>query len=272
LFWFPALVLYGQSPATNFFVKGRVVDSTGKAIPYVNIGIKEKNIGTVSDITGNFEIKITSSYLTEKLEISSIGYQHQVLALQQLASADSNKLIEIRLAATYQQLQDVVITPKELRVKVLGNTTKSKFLSGGFSSSDLGAEAGTHIKIKRPSHLEKVDFHISYNKLDSIKVRLNIYAMKNKELGENILPENVIINLGNKQTGNIEIDLSKYNLVAKDDILVALELVEVKGDAKSSVFVSSSILGTPTYYRETSQAKWKIYKGLSIGINITVKY
>lgn len=262
---------FSQADTGNFFIRGRIIDFENKPIPYANIGVKEKDIGTVSNASGDFELKIPKKYRSEKLEISSIGYQSQILSMQELTSTENNKYIEIKLATIYQQLQDVVIIPKEFRTRVLGNTTTSKFLSGGFSSNDMGAEAGTRIKIKKPSYLKKVNFNLSYNKLDSIKVRLNIYAMHNGKPGENILPENIFININNKQTGNITIDLSKYDLLVKDDILIALQMIEAKGDVMASIFISSSLLGSPTYYREASQATWREYKSLSIGINVTVE-
>jgi len=264
--------LYSQSDSNHILIRGKIIDSNGKPIAYANIGIPAKDIGTVSDISGNFEIKIPKEFLSEKLEISSIGYQSRNYTIQELVNSDSNQMTEIKLEILYQSLQDIVIVPNQMRTKVLGNTTRSTFMSGGFSSNDLGGEAGTRIKIKKEVYLQKVDFHISFNKLDSIKLRLNIYAMHNGEPGENILPENIIVQLLNKQTGNIEIDLSKYKIRVHDDILVAFEFIEGKGNVKSGVFVSASLLGAPTYYRTTSQAKWKEYKGISIGINVTVKY
>jgi len=253
-------------------IRGRIIDSVNRPIAYANIGVSGKDIGTVSDVSGNFELKIPKEYLSEKLEVSSIGYKSKIYLVKELINAALAQVIEIKLQIQYQALNDVVVVPKSMRTKILGNTTRSKFMSGGFSSNDLGGEAGTRIKIKKEVYLQKVDFNISYNKLDSIKLRLNIYAMHDSGPGENILPENVIVHLANKQTGNVEIDLSRYKIRVQNDILVAFEFIEGQGGIKSGVFVSASLLGAPTYYRTTSQAKWKEYKGVSIGINVTVKY
>lgn len=249
---------------------GTVSDQQGRPIPYVNIGVVEKNAGTVSDIKGQYSIELGAQFLADKLQFSSIGYQSKTESISELVKLAGQH--DIVLLSSFVNLEKVIVTPKQLRTRILGNTTRSKFMSGGFSSNDLGAEAGTRIRIKKdPTYLDKVSFHLSYNKLDSVKVRLNIYAMKNGHPDQNILQENIIMHLSNKQTGKVDIDLSKFDMIIKDDILVALQLVEGKGDFQSSVFMSASVFGAPTYYREASHAVWKVYKGISIGINATVQ-
>ena len=268
LFNLPCVSGFTQS---NISLKGFISDIKGNAIPYVNIGIAGKKTGTVSNVNGLFILELDSRLLQDSIRFSSIGYISKVLKIQDMVGSDSTNH-HIVLVSAFTALPEVIVTPKNLKIKVLGNTTRSKFMSGGFSSNELGAEAGTRIKIrKRPAYLEKVSFHLSYNKLDSIKIRLNIYAMNDGKPAENILPENIILRLRDKQVGNVEVDLSKYDLMVKDDILIALQLVEGKGDFRSSVFISASMLGNPTYYREASHSTWKVYKGLSIGINVTVK-
>lgn len=253
-------------------LKGKITDEEGKGLPYVNIGIPGKNVGTVSGEDGAFALAVDTSLFNDKVKISCIGYEEIEYPVSDLVKGGKDGNLVIKLKKSFSSLQEVVVH-KTFKIKVLGNTSHSKFMSGGFSSSDLGSEAGTRIKIRKDrSYLKKVNFNISYNKLDSIRVRLNIYKLKDGVPDVNILPENVILNLNNKQTGEVEIDLSKYNLVVHDDLLVSLELLASKGDPKSSIFISASLLGAPTFYRQTSQAKWKEYKSLSLGINATVAY
>jgi len=264
-------IICSQSPSSTIVLKGSVIDVKGNGIPYINIGVFRKNAGTVSDDEGNFLLEIGQQFFADSIQFSSIGYHSKSYKIEDLVKLNSSSHTII-LEAQFISMQEVIVTPKHWHTKVLGNTTRSKFMSGGFSSNDLGAEAGTLIKIKKKvTTLEKVSFHISYNKLDSIKVRLNIYTIKGGKPAENILPQNIILELGTKQTGNIEVDLSKYDLEVKDDILIALQLIEGKGDLRSNIFISAGLLGPSTYYREASHAYWKIYNGLSLGINVTVR-
>ena len=278
--YIPILFCMAGTVFTNFisaqselsiFIKGKIVDQLGNFLPYVNIVVIGKNQGTVSDAAGLFVLELDRENVHDSIQFSSIGYSSKTFMVEHFLKNDLPFHV-IVLNSEYESLKEVIVTSKQWRTRTSGNTSRSKFVSGGFSSNDLGAEAGTRIKLnKTPSYLDKISFHISYNKLDSIKVRLNIYAIKNGKPAENILPENIIIDLGNKQAGNIEIDLSKFDLVLSNDILVALQMIEARGDFRSCIFVSAAFLGPPTYYREASDAKWKVYKGLSIGINATVR-
>jgi len=57
-------------------VVGTVKDSeTKKPIPYVNIGIVKKNIGTVSDSEGKFDLKFPMTLENDTIKLSSIGYK-----------------------------------------------------------------------------------------------------------------------------------------------------------------------------------------------------
>ncbi len=260
-----------DQPSTH--LQGTIADDKGIGIPYVNIGISGKAVGTVSTEHGKFELTIPADYSRDSLRISSVGFEASVIAIDTLVKSNKLSNITFILRRSFVALPEITVSSNPLKHKVIGNETRSKFLSGGFSSSDLGSEAGTRMKIKRsPTFLDSVSFHLSYNKMDSLKVRVNIYDLSTGDPGINLLPENVIIKLGNRRTGMVNIDLRKYRLRLKDDILVALELVEAAGDARSGVFLSSSVLGAPTYYRETSQAKWKKYKTLSLGINCSVRF
>ena len=146
--------LFGQSDTSRLLIRGRIIDSVNRPIAYANIGVSGKDIGTVSDVSGNFELKIPKEYLSEKLEVSSIGYKSKISLVKELINAALAQVIEIKLQIQYQALNDVVVVPKSMRTKILGNTTRSKFMSGGFSSNELGGEAGTRIKIKKEVYLQ----------------------------------------------------------------------------------------------------------------------
>ena len=52
--------------------KGKVVDSHNKPIPYASIFIKGANIGTTSNETGEFTLKITNT--SDSVTVSCLGY------------------------------------------------------------------------------------------------------------------------------------------------------------------------------------------------------
>ena len=74
--------------------------------------------------------------------------------------------------------------------------------------------------------------------MDSLKVRVTTFSDCQQETaGINLLPENVLINLGNRRTGMVNIDPQKTGSDLKDDILVALELVEAAGTLQRCFFI-----------------------------------
>ncbi|MGQ9846731.1 MAG: DUF5686 family protein [Bacteroidales bacterium] len=65
----------------NFYIKGKIVDITNKQpIAFANISLIGTNIGTVSDIDGNFSLKCTS--LPVNIQISFVGYENKIVTLQ----------------------------------------------------------------------------------------------------------------------------------------------------------------------------------------------
>lgn len=50
--------------------------NTKNPIEYVSIGIKGKNVGTVSTEKGNFEMNIGNEFMGDSLLFSCIGYSH----------------------------------------------------------------------------------------------------------------------------------------------------------------------------------------------------
>ena len=177
--------------------------------------------------------------------------------------------MSIYLKEKTSELKEVVVTEKRLTRKVLGNKTKSKFFGVKFASSDLGSEMAIKIKIKAaPTYLDKFDFNISYNNTDTATFRVNVYTMKNGRPDKNILDQNIILRIGD-QTGNVEVDLSKFSLSVDDDFFISLEWID--GNRNSGIAFSAGFINKGTYYRKASQGRWKKF-GIGVGFNVSVKY
>ncbi|NNG28008.1 MAG: carboxypeptidase-like regulatory domain-containing protein, partial [Ignavibacteriaceae bacterium] len=73
------LVMIFTSYSINSFAQiysGQLIDKeNGEPIPYANIGIIGKNIGTASNAAGWFKMELNSKYDNDTLCISSIGYE-----------------------------------------------------------------------------------------------------------------------------------------------------------------------------------------------------
>jgi hypothetical protein len=177
----------------------------------------------------------------------------------------------VALEESATQLNSVVVSAKQRKIRILGNTTESKKFSGGFGSKDLGSQIGIRVRVgKKEVFLDKFNFFIAYNTFDSLTFRVNVYKMEDGKPTENLLHDNVIIRLG-KETGEQSVDLSKYNIVADDDFLIALEWLEKSGPPNGIFNISASLFSSSTYIRKTSQAGWAIKKGIGLGLNVTAK-
>ena len=98
-------------------ISGIVVDGdTGETLPFVQIyflksttnkGMIPSEVGTTSDIDGNFSISNSAGYNT--LNFQMIGYKTEMLTLRK---GQSRKNVKVKLTPDVYGLQDIVVTPK----------------------------------------------------------------------------------------------------------------------------------------------------------------
>jgi hypothetical protein len=132
---------------------GQVVDpSTLDPLPFVNIGLVNKNIGTVTDEEGYFQLEVDpKKYGKSNLRFSMIGYESKTFQLEEYLQ---NELIIIPLAEEATALEEVVVTTKRtnFQTKLLGNKTNSKFIYASFTTNKLGNEMGFVVRQRKPHH------------------------------------------------------------------------------------------------------------------------
>ncbi len=264
---FALLSFCGQSQS---LIKGKIIDKISEEhLPYVNIGVIGKNIGTVSDINGYFEISINEKNNKDTLRLSMIGYESLEIIVSDFKKQIINNSI-VKLNPNVTELNEVIVSGKDLKEKIIGNKTKSKNVTAGFSTDKLGNEVGVVMKIKkRPTYIKDFNCNIAVNKYGQLKFRLNIYEMKKGMPGKNILNENIFVETEIEQ-GVLSVDLTKYNLWVETDFLVTLEWIEDLG--KDGLYFSARFLGAPMIARETSQGHWGKITMASLGFNCTVRY
>lgn len=253
-------------------IKGEVLDlKNNEALAYVNIGIRNKNVGTVTQKDGSFQFDIPSIYSADSLTISIAGYNNETIAIYRLIHESGSNIIFLK--QRYAELNDVVIIKKSLPVKILGNTTTSNFVSVGLPLKFLGSEVGVKINLgKKPVMLKKFSFNVSGNRLDTAVFRMNIYDIRNGIPYENVLQNNILIRLG-KQTGLYSVDLTPYKMKMNGEILLSLEWIGGSSATvgNGAIFLSAGFLNSSTWHRITSQGEWKKAPGLGVGLNIEVQ-
>ncbi len=249
-------------------VIGRLVDAeTKQAIPYVNIGVFQKNIGTVSDENGYFVLGFSDySTASDSIIFSHIGYQTVKYTISQLLKSVG----DIPLYPESTLLQEVSIKPKKMAKKFLGRNGKGlglmhfNFYTFYEKEVDdrLGKEAGVLLPVKRDCFLNELQMNISSNEFSNLKFRLNLYKVVDGIPTELIMPKEVIFEIKEGYVGLYSLDLRSYNLyLSKDMGLVAatiqwVESKKTKPDSKYFSLYSSLSANSSFIYRAKSMANW----------------
>jgi len=258
-----ASYLYAQT------IRGRVVDSLNIPIQYTSIGIQGQNIGTVSDENGYFSLALPPLQEDSKIIISNIQYKPKEYTLKDFVRLINTKK-QIVLEENKRFLDEVVVTPQQLKKAVLGNKVTSSRIEAGFKNNELGSEVGVKIKIKnKPTYIDSFNFSITSCEYDSLFFRFNIYDIKNGIPNKNLLSENIYFST-EKKKGKITVDLTEYDIVVDQDIIITIEYIKELG--KGGLNFSAGLLGKKVYHRQTSFSNWKKTGVISLGFNMDVRY
>lgn len=249
-------------------IKGRVVDSmTQTPIPFVSIGIRGNDVGTVSDKNGLFELSVSRTKINDSLIISSIGYKKQGFLISGFLP-ESQLEREILLDAETVNLQEIKITGKKLRRDVLGNeATPSGVGMTAFKFSSLGNEIGLLCKVNgKITYLEEFGVDIFLNDYDTLFFRLNVYTLEEGLPKENILREPIYLKFSGVK-GKASVDLTPYNIVVDEDFVVSLEYIKklqkvnfTRKEQSGLYFGAKKVFGGTVYTRNTSQGDWGVSK------------
>jgi hypothetical protein len=255
--------------AQDKVARGRIIDAdTKKPIPYVNIGVFHKNIGTVSDEKGLFKLDLNvNSIANDSIIFSHIGYKLSKYSISQLV----DPIGDIKLSPVSNLLEEVIITPKKKVKKVLGRNGKGlglmhyNFYTSYEREVDdrLGKEAGILLSVKKDCFLNELQMQISSNEFSSLKFRLNFYKAIDGISTELIQTKEVIFEIKNEFVGLYKFDLRPYEIFLNKemgDIVASIQWVEsTKAKPNSKYFSLYSSLSTNSSFlsRAKSMAKWE---------------
>jgi hypothetical protein len=261
-------------------IGGVVVDkTTRKPIPFVNIGVVKKQVGTVSDQNGRFTLDIPEIMKNDTLKFSCVGYNSYSTTPAKLIGNDNTQLV-IELAERTTVLKEVVVSTKKAKTKVFGIERSSSLshtsfhgFQGGAVEDILGSEIGMVIKPKRSSWINDFNFYISENEFDSLKLRVNIYRLNGEEIGENILKENIIVDVVGKKKGWIRVDLKPYNIIVEEDFVISFECIGYNLKSGNNLILIPTFFPSfnKSFQKYTSQDAW-LRGSYGVSINVTLVY
>ncbi|CAM3930537.1 Carboxypeptidase-like protein [Flavobacterium branchiophilum] len=269
LYIFLLLAISINSFSQEKIINGEIKDAENKTnLQYANIGISNKNTGTVSNSDGKFSLKINEKINENDLvSFSYVGYQTKTIAISKLNL--SNNVIE--LEPEENQLDEVVVKLVKPKPKTLGRNSKGfglmHFNFYNYYEKDvddrLSKEIGMKFKLKKDCKINDLNFNITSNEFSSLKFRLNFYKIENGFPAELIVEKDIVFEIKDEFKGWFNLDLKPYEIYLDketEDIAITIQWVESKkANEKSKYFgISTAMSATETsFFREKSMDSWK---------------
>ncbi|MBK7870039.1 MAG: carboxypeptidase-like regulatory domain-containing protein [Saprospiraceae bacterium] len=271
--YFFIFLLYGLiiEIASGQTISGKVVDQkTGKPLPYVHIGIVNKDMGTVSNEEGNFQINLQPADKNDILRFSIIGYKTLDFSVE---NATNSALSKVELTPETYALKEVsIIANKNIITENFGFDKATKTTFGWSGHEWKGTELGVPIKGIRNKLVRSFSFNPRFNLYKKVMFRLNIYTTKNNMPDQSILRENIFFSIEGKDKKWVTIDLKPYQIVIDQDVIVAIEPIKTEGNKQGLFFAyAANNNGTPTFIRASSQSAWEIALQEPLAFYLTVE-
>ena len=228
-----ALFLFTSSTsawAQQVQIKGVIVDKdTKEPLPFTSIGLKDEQVGALSNEHGQFIVPAPSKNATDSLIVVALGYARKAVLVKK-GVALPNLTIEVPKRAV--QLNNVVV--KGGKIKNLGLGARTDTPGEGMIQGLPGSQYAFFVKNdknKRLGNVRTVSFYIGENGFPREPFRVRLYKADGNYNAPNtdLLTENVVVSA--PQGGQwYTVDLTPYNIVAPEEgFFVAMEWV-VSGD------------------------------------------
>ncbi|MFD2725760.1 carboxypeptidase-like regulatory domain-containing protein [Hyunsoonleella rubra] len=255
-------------------IKGKCVDIFGKGIAYVNISVKGKSIGTVSNQKGDFYLNHSSINQNDSLIFSHLNFNKKTVAIPLSVK-------EIELTPKVETLEEIVISHKKRKLKIVGTKIVSRGDSKLFTrSNNLGYESGKIIKVKKNKiyDIKNVQFTIEEFGFKSATFRINFYNIRDDIIDlEKINRTDFIYKI--IDNGIVNIDLSKQHLSFRNKFLVSIEWIDFENDDDieegwKRIDIPLANDAGPICSRKNVNEKWRIKRignNLGLGIHLEVE-
>ena len=114
-----------QDPQSVITIKGKVVDTeTKNPLVFATVTVHGTNVATVTNLDGEFILKIASTLSNPGIEILYIGYENRIIQISDLRDGGRNNTIELKQAMI--PIKEVVIksiTPEEIVKQVIAGVS-----------------------------------------------------------------------------------------------------------------------------------------------------
>ena len=108
-------------------LKGKVVDAeTSIPLVFATVSVSESNVAVVTNIDGEFTLKVGEVLVSKNLEISYLGYKNQVIPISSMRDNGYKNLIRLETAPI--PIKEIIvkpIDPEEIVEKAIGRIGKN---------------------------------------------------------------------------------------------------------------------------------------------------
>jgi hypothetical protein len=269
------LSLFLVASATSSFaqqtqIKGVIIDKdTKEPLPFSSIGLKNEQIGALSNEHGQFIVPAPTKEATDSLVIVALGYARRAVLVKR-GVAVPNLTIEVPKRAV--ELGNVTV--KAGKVKNLGLGARTNDPGEGMIQGLPGSQYAFFVKNdknKKLGNVRTVSFYIGENGFPREPFRVRLYKADGNYNAPNtdLLTENVVVSA--PQGGQwYTVDLTPYNIMAPEEgFFVAMEWV-VSGDKFFATnfmddYTPYGQIMRPTFeFKESRTWNYSIGKGWSL--------
>ena len=271
------VISYSQNSIT-----GKIQNiENNEPLQYVNIGVFNEKIGTISGDQGLFSLKLTESIKpSDTITFSILGFKTEKFLLSALKQKDNIILLE----PYFDELEEVTLLSYRKQNEIIGRNKEGGLSVKFFSPFDeniddrLSRELGTILKIENTYKIQDLNFHISLNDFKRVKLRVNFYKLENGLPTDLLNTKDIIIEIEENTLDWVKIDLEPYNLVldkSLEEVAVTFQWIEsekkTENGERFGITAVNSYFNKKALFRDKGMddwAKWKL--NLSLYLNAYV--
>lgn len=270
-YFFVTFLIICNIISAQILLKGTVKNENKLAISFCSIGIKESEIGTITNEKGEFLIEIPDDLADSQLIFSATGYDEKPLSVKELQQIPIIVLKEKTISLT-----EVTVKSEKMKDKKIGQKTRPMLtFSKMFNENVPTIEQGSVFDVYPKTSLSAYNFYIiPSSKFDEITLKINIYSVKNGLPFESLLDENIIYKTSTTAWQKIDLKPYKFRFKNLKQIAVTVQLVDYKKtEDEDFVFGISAkkSLVNELLFRFQSQGSWETSAGVFIS-NLEVMY
>jgi hypothetical protein len=99
-----------DNPPAEILISGRVTDAeSAEPLPYATVGISHRGRGTVTNLNGDFILRLDNQYIDDTLSVSYVGYVNRLIPVRSLPG----NILTISMERDYIPIPEIIIRAQD---------------------------------------------------------------------------------------------------------------------------------------------------------------